>query len=124
MAFFKIGNTDLSGMVNELSVVVSNLDSENSGRNANGKMMRDRIRGGSSALRKISVKCRPLKNNEIGQIMSALSDTAFIDVTYPDPYTGTTRKGKFYPSDRTAPVYSAIDGKFLWSGLSFNLIEE
>ena len=124
MAFFKISNTDFSGYVSELSVVLSDLDSENSGRNANGKMMRDRIRGGASALRKISVKCRPLTNNEMGNITRALSGLAFVSVYYPDPYTGANKTSNFYVSDRTAPVYRAVDGQFLWSGLSFNLTEE
>lgn len=123
MTFFKIGNTDFSEYVNELSVVLSDLDSENSGRNANGKMMRDRIRGGANAVRKITVKCKPLTLTEMGNITRAAGDTTF-EVTYPDPYSGTVKKGRFYPSDRTAPVYRAVDGEFLWSGLSFNLIEE
>lgn len=121
---FTVGAVNIGKYISEMSVNISDLDSESSSRNALGQMMRDRIRGGKDALRKINVKCRPLNNGEMKSVMEVISTQAFFFVTYPDPLTGGNRRAEFYVGDRSVPVYRAVDGKFLWSNLTFNLVEK
>ena len=105
----------------EMTVDVQDVDYE-SGRNQTGYMFRDRVRGGSSAVRKIEVKFPPLTMAQVHTILSSISDAQFY-VSYPDPYTGAYREGTFYVGDRKAPLYMKNGSAYMWVDLAFNLIE-
>ena len=64
----------------------------------------------------------PMKAAPMSTLLQAVDDV-FFDVSYPDAMTGTTRKMTAYVGDRTAPMYSLIDGAYQWNGLSMNFIE-
>lgn len=112
----------MDNYLQEYSVIISDLDSELSGRNAKGEMLRDRIR----VARKISVSFRPMKVNEMSTVLSAVKNM-FFEVTYLDPESGNTKTGTFYVGDRTAPImrYLMYEGQmqWLWDVMSFNLVE-
>ena len=100
-------------------VAFRDLDSDKTSRNANGYMMRDRIRG---AMRTLHFEWGPLKSNEIKPILQAVSPVGF-EVYYPDPMDGTWETRTVYVGDReTEALYDFDSG--MWNGLSFDLIED
>lgn len=121
MATVKINNYNMPEP-RKLSVALQDLDTSESGRNQSGYMFRDRVRGGATAARKISIEMMPLTNSEISELLVAIGPASF-SVTYPDPYTGTNRTGTFYVGDRSVPVHNVTNGTPMWSSFSFDLIE-
>ena len=105
----------------EFSVGYQTIDSDSSGRNASGNMVRDIIS------EKVKLDCQwgPLSDAEISSILSKVSGS-FFSVTYPDAKTGGLATKTFYVGDRTAPSYSWNDlfQSAKWSGLSMNFIEQ
>lgn len=97
-------------------VSVNDIDGE-TGRNANGDMVRDRI----TTKRKLDCEWGMLTQSEMVQIQTAVS-AVFFPVSYPDPVLGQTTK-TFYVGDRSAPAYSFTERLKPWNGLKFNLIE-
>lgn len=103
----------------DFKVDISDLDGE-SGRNARGELIRDRV----AVKRKLECEWGPLTNSEISVLLQSVQ-SAFFRVEYPDPMTGTNQTKTFYVGDRSAPAYFKDDsGKWLWKGLSMNLIEK
>ena len=126
MAILEIG-TDSNTLVAmpdpaELTVKLQDIDSANSGRSANGTMIRDRVAGGAKAKRKVEVEWPPLSTADASMILQAIKST-FFSVKYPDPYTGDWRVGTFYAGDRSAPVARIWDNEILWNNISVNFIE-
>lgn len=111
-------------IINGVSVVppksfqvgVQDVDGE-TGRNANGDMVRDRI----TTKRKLEIEWGMLTQSECSAILNAVS-AVFFTVSYPDPISGQSTR-TFYVGDRTAPAYSFTNKFKPWSGLKFNLIE-
>lgn len=99
-----------------LQVSIQDIDGE-TGRNANGDMVRDRI----TTKRKLDLEWGLLTQQECSAILNAVSPV-FFSVSYPDPILGQTTK-TFYVGDRSSPAYSMTDRLKPWSGLKFNLIE-
>ena len=97
-------------------VDIQDIDGE-TGRNANGDMVRDRI----TTKRKLVCEWGMLTQDEMSQLLNAVS-SEFFTVSYPDPMVGQTTK-TFYVGDRTAPSYSFTNELKPWSGAKFNLIE-
>lgn len=97
-------------------VTVNDLDGE-SGRNANGELIRDRI----AVKRKINLEWPALTQAESSNLLNAVSDV-FFTVEFPDPQLGVISK-TMYVGDRTTPAYSCINGVVKWSGLKMNFIE-
>lgn len=101
----------------KMSVSISDVDGE-TGRNANGTLVRDRI----SVKRKIECEWGMLTQGETQQILNAVS-SVFFSVKFIDPLEGTTTK-TMYVGDRSAPVYSFNEKFKPWSGLKMNFIEQ
>jgi hypothetical protein len=97
-------------------VDIQDIDGE-TGRNANGDMVRDRI----TTKRKLVCEWGMLTQDEMSQLLIAVSPE-FVEVSYPDPIKGQTTK-MFYVGDRTAPSYSFTEKFKPWSGAKFNLVE-
>lgn len=97
------------------------LDSEEgAGRNANGKMFRDRI----AVKVKLNLQWGPLETDDLHDILIAIKDV-FFSVKYLDPYEGDVATKTMYAGDRSAPMYLKFpDGCWLWNGLSVNFIEQ
>lgn len=103
------------------SVGIQTIDSDSTGRNASGNMVRDII----AEKVKLDISWGPLSDNEISQILSKISG-AFFSVTYPDPQVGGNTTKRFYVGDRTAPSYSWNEHfqASKWEGLTLSFIEE
>ncbi|RSJ13859.1 DUF6711 family protein [Streptococcus intermedius] len=97
-------------------VGIQDVDGE-TGRNANGDMVRDRI----TTKRKLECEWGRLTQSEISEILNAVSEV-FFTVSYPDPVNGQMT-GTFYVGDRTSPAYTFTNKFKPWSGLKFNLVE-
>lgn len=103
----------------KLEVTVTDITSDNSGRNAAGDMLLDKI------AQKIQLACtwNWLTNTQIAQLLTAV-DTLYFTVAYPDPKSGTVQTKTMYVGDRSAPIYNIQNGVPGWSGVSMNLIEK
>lgn len=99
------------------SVGIQDIDGE-SGRNANGTMVRDRI----ARKRKLDCEWGMLADAEISQLLNAV-EPEFFDVTYPDPMLGGQATITAYVGDRTAPAYNWAGVAKPWSGLKMNFVE-
>ena len=107
-------------------VTVSDLDSESgTGRADDGTAFRDYI----ATKVQLDISWNALKTPEISKILKAVDGGGFFPVTYPDPKEGVVVTKTFYVADRTAANYSLPDGTSsitggIWTGLSFQLIEQ
>lgn len=102
-----------------MEYALQDLDSEQgAGRNQLGEMFRDRV----ATKRKLTCKWPPLGADEMSSLLKAM-DNIFFQIEFPDARTGKRETMTVYVGDRTAPMYTLHDGKWLWSGLSANFIE-
>lgn len=99
-----------------MQITISDIDGE-TGRNANGTMIRDRI----TTKRKLDCEWGMLTQNEISQLLNAVNPV-FFTVSYLDPQRGRST-GTFYVGDRSSPVYTLTNQFKPWSGLKMNFIE-
>ena len=112
----KIGNDSIA-TPKVMTVDIMDLDDQTT-RNANGDLIRDRI----AVKRKLNCEWGPLTNSDISALLSKVTATLF-SVTYPDPLTGSNETKTFYVGDRHSPVYTIRNNIPLWEGLSMNFIE-
>ena len=125
MSYFAIDGVKLDGTTlpeiahNGATFSIQDIDSSNSGRNAQGKMLRDRV----ATKIKWQLSFPPMNQSKFSALLSAVSGVSF-SFTYPDPEssTGVTTK-TCYVGVRTAPIYSMINGEVLWQNVSFGIIE-
>lgn len=94
------------------------LDSDKSTRNANGYMVRDRIR---SSMRTLQFEWGNLTTSQISTILQAVQGVS-ISVYYPDPMDGQWETRTMYVGNRAAEATYDFDSG-LWKGLAFDLIE-
>ena len=123
----KVGSDEFTALPapNKMKVIVQDIDSANTTRSASGMMQRDRVAGGADAKRKIELEWSGLRAVAVSEILQKIGDV-FVQVEYPDTYTGETRIGVFYSGDREADMYSynLYDTGILWKSLKANLIEQ
>ncbi len=112
----KINGTEIT-TPKSIEFDLNDIDGETN-RNAAGEMIRDRI----AVKRKLVCEWPPLTQNEISALLSAVADV-FFTLEYPDAIIGVTTK-TFYVGDRTAPMYTYINGVAKWQGLKMNFIEK
>ena len=96
----------------EYSWGIQDVDADGTGRNQNGDLFRDRV----GTKRKLTLSWPPMKSAPMSTLLQAV-DEVFFKVKYPDAMTGSERQMTAYVGDRTAPMYSLIDGE------SMNFIE-
>lgn len=97
-------------------VSIQDIDGE-TGRDANGNMVRDRI----TTKRKLDCEWGLLTQAEMSSLLSSVA-SEFFSISYPDPIIGQTIK-TFYVGDRSSPAYSFNEKLKPWSGLKMNFIE-
>lgn len=115
--YFKIGNTDFSGLVSGLKVGYEVLVSDNSGRNANGDTTIDII----NRKRKIYVTFRHTTDAEMKSILNAVKDYV-VNISYLDAETNTLKTAQTYIST-PEPEYYTISSKTIYKPMSLNFIE-
>lgn len=102
----------------DIKLSINDIDSDSTGRNANGDLMRDRV----ATKRKLEIEWGPLRQSEISKILNQTSGV-FFNVRYFDAKEGLITR-TFYAGDRSSPAYTFQNGAIWWSGLSMNLIEK
>lgn len=99
----------------------SDIDGVNSGRNMNGRMIRDRI---TTKIR-LDITCRPLTLGELRPLLNLIYPE-FVSVTYDDPMEGTVTK-VMYANNNGAQFFmkqpDELGGNEYWTSVSFPLIE-
>lgn len=88
-------------------------------RNANGKILIERI----ATKRKLEIGYSYLSQAGLASLLSAIS-SVFFTVEYPDPQTGALRSGTFYVGDRTAGAIDYQNNTMRWKDIKFNFIEQ
>lgn len=87
-------------------------------RNANGKMIIERV----ATKRKLFFTYSFVTEANAAKILTALAPT-FYDVTYLDPQDKKIKTGSFYCGDRTLGMVDYRNGVARYKDFSFNLIE-
>lgn len=118
MAYFKIGNTDLSKYVSALKVGTETIVSDDSGRNANGDTVLDIV----TTKKKVYITFRPMFDSEMIEVMTAVNPFV-ITVQYRDPLTGSLDTITCYTGTPEPEYYTIQQGKVLYKPMNLNFIE-
>ena len=103
-----------------LSVTISDLSSEETGRTLSGKMQKDVVAKKTT----LDLEWPCLDWAETSQLLTELENNIFMSVRYPDPKLGSYVTKTMYVGDRIAPALMLENGKEKWEGISFTLIEQ
>lgn len=118
MNYLKVGNTDLSHLVNSLKVGYETLVSEDSGRNANGDSVIDVI----NEKTKIYVGLRYTTQEEMDMFLDAIN--VFVNnVSFLDPRTNALRTITAYRGTPEPEYYTIQDGMIMYKPMSINFVE-
>lgn len=113
---FKINDIDIAKhqlVMTPLSL--QDLDSEDTGRNAQGDMIRDRI----TQKDKFQIELGPMTRDEAVEIIQAASAVSFM-FTYFDYKLGAAKTAAFYSGDKEIEIANAHGDV---SGIRFNVTE-
>lgn len=92
-----------------------------SGRSITGEMARQRIC--TKVQLQLTWNSGAMDVQSMATLLQAIDDV-FFSVTYFDIHDGAMRTAMFYVGDRTAQMYSYVNGKPVFNEISFNLIEK
>lgn len=115
MSFLKINGVEMPAPL-PYELTISDIDSDKTSRNANGRLYRDRI----ATKRKQSLEWGILTQEECYKILNAIAPQE-ITVEFLDPQKGTLIC-TMYAGDRTMKRIETSSGT-LWQGLKLSLIE-
>lgn len=115
MSYLKINGVEMPTPL-PYEPTISDIDSNKTSRNANGRLYRDRI----ATKRKLPLEWGILTDAECKRILNAVSPEE-VTVEFLDPQKGTITC-TMYASDRTVKSINTSSG-ILWKGLKFSLIE-
>lgn len=107
-----------------MKINIADIDAATTTRNVKGVMMRDRIRGAESAVRKLECTWNGMSTTKVSDMLKTIKDK-FFTMRYYDPYTDSRREGTFYIGDRSMDVYWCNDdgSSQLLNNISINFIE-
>lgn len=94
------------------------MDLSKAERNARGTLIKEII----ATKRKLEMSWKYLPNDELQQLLQALSNN-FFDVEFVDPHDNRTRTGTFYAGDRSVGALDYINGVPRWVDIKCNIIE-
>ena len=90
-------------------------------RDINGNLVRNRI--AVKVQLSLTWKAGAMDAASMSTLLKAMDDV-FFSVTYFDIHDGAMRTATFYASDKTAQMYSYIDGKPVFNEISVTLVEK
>lgn len=97
----------------------NDVDGPNAGRTMDAVMHRGRV---ATKIR-LDVTCRPLEANEASVVLNAIYPQ-YVTVTYTDPMLGRDVTRTMYSNNNPATyMIRRRDGRELWNGITFPLIE-
>ena len=94
------------------------VDSPDTGRAMNGLMYRGRV---ATKIR-LDITCRPLYANELRTLLNLIYPE-FVSVRYDDPMQGQVVKIMYSNNNPAAYQGKNTDGREVWTGVTFPLIE-
>lgn len=103
-----------------MTVRYQDLDSSDTGRAANGEMIRERVRSG---VRTLEINWKALYADEMSLLLNAL-EPAFVNVRFFDPKTASFQNATMYSGDRPAVFYTLRDDQILYTDFTISLIEK
>lgn len=117
MAILKINGKAIMDP-SKMSYTISDMDSDETFRSLTGELIRDRI------TTKVKLECswNAMDVTSMSTLLTAMQDV-FFQLTYFDAKAGKELTKTFYVGDRTASIYSVIDGKIVYQSFSANFIE-
>lgn len=118
---FKINGENILPFVDDEGFVWgrNDVDSSDAGRTMDGTMHRGRI----AIKRRIDVTCRPLSTEETRTLLNLIRPE-YVEVEYTDPMDGVIY-ATMYSNNVPATVMTiGDDGKPVWKGIKFPLIEK
>lgn len=118
MTYLKLNDVDVSSYVKGLKVGYETLVSSESGRNANGDTVIDIV----NQKAKIYVVFRPMTDNEMATVLSAISDYV-IPVTYLDSKSNTLKTVSCYHGTPEPEYYFIHSDRILYKDMPLNFIE-
>lgn len=122
MAFsLKINNVDFTSYIAQggLKWQRSDVDSSDSGRTLNGKLVRGRV---ATKIR-LDITCIPMTSAQASTILNAILPE-WVTVQYEDPMYGN-RTVRMYSNNNPATyLMKKANGTEYWTGITFPLIEE
>lgn len=118
MTNFKINGTDFTHLVANMKVGYETLVSDESGRNAKGKMVIDVV----SRKRKVYVTFRPMNGAEMESLLSAIADYV-MEVTYLNPKTNALVTITAYTGTPEPDYYWTLTNEKLFRPMDLNFIE-
>ena len=119
MALIKINNKEIK-TPSSFSYTRSDLDVD-SYRDINGNLVRNRI--STKVQLTLTWKAGAMDVQSMSTLLKAFDDVYF-QVTYFDIHDGAMRTATFYSSDKTAQMYSYIDGVPVFNEISLTLVEK
>jgi len=115
-----VDGTDITNYIgyNGLKWQRNDIDSPNTGRDMSGTMHRGRV---STKIR-LDITCRPLYAREL-MVLLNLIYPEYVTVTYDDPMEGSVTKIMYSNNNPAAYQGMNKDGREVWTGVTFPLIE-
>lgn len=96
------------------------VDASDAGRDLGGLLHRARV----TTKRRLDITCRPLEAKEASLILTAIMPE-FVTVKYYDPQVGSVVERTMYSNNNPAQyLIKRDDGRELWGGITFPLIEK
>ena len=92
-----------------------------SSRSITGEMVRQRIC--TKVQLELTWYAGAMDVQSMATLLQAIDDV-FFSVTYFDIHDGAMRTATFYVGDRTAQMYSYVNGKPVFNEIAFNLVEK
>lgn len=116
----KINGIDITGYIayNGLKWQRNDVDDPDTGRDMSGSMHRGRV---ATKIR-LDITCRPLFTDEIRNLLNLIYPE-YVEVMYDDPMYGTTTKIMYSNNNPAVFQQKYEDGRELWSGVTFPLVE-
>lgn len=109
---------DFVDLATPSSLSIGIMDISKAERNADGKMLIDRI----TTKQKLELEYEYLSRETLATVLTAVSYVKF-SVKYTDPQTNTVRTGLFYCGDRSTGLLDFVNGVARYKSVKFNLIE-
>lgn len=120
--FMEIDGLDITPYIayNGLSMKREDVDGPGAGRDLSADMRRERV----ATKYRWDVTCRPLFSDELGKLLRAIKPE-WVSVRYYDPETERIVLHTMYSNNGSLSFQQRYrDGRELWSGISFPLIDQ
>jgi len=114
MQLITINEVPIKGLT-KFEPYINDLDSDKTGRNALGNMIRDLV----ARIPKIECTTKPLNGSEMKQLLQLLKLTSFT-VKWYDPEIADYRTGEFYCGEHSPSLL--ITNPLIYKPMDFNLI--